>query len=189
MKTNHSIADPHLRVELSMHGQYCGPMKRPAHVEGKMECGARKRQRVDDGRDYFDEYCDSAFPGWDSCKDLAATLNDAGDNEFVANMGTYGKALREDALYEPFEHLANRAFEFARQDLVNALKSGSKTEANMTPDLLNLRAVPTYNRPILGCAGERKQVCKVLSIFIANMFAFPQTRFCSYGCATGCRSS
>ena len=104
---------------------------------------------------------------------LQATLNDAGDNELVASTGAYGKTFREDSLYGPFEDLANRAFELARQDLVNALKSSLKTEANMTPDLLNLRAVPAYNnRPILGCAGERKHVCMVLSIFMANVFAF-----------------
>ena len=158
MKTNHSIADPHLRVELSTYGQYCGPMKRATQVVTKTECGARKRQRVDDGRDYFNEYCDSVFPGWDSCKDLAATLNNAGDAELVASMETYSKALRENYLYAPFEYLANRTFELARQDLLHALKAGSKTEANVTPALLHLRAVPTYNRPILGCAGDRKQV-------------------------------
>ena len=154
MKTNHSIADPHLRVELSTYGQYCGPMKRPAEVGTRTGCRMRKRQRVDDGRDYFHEYCDSVFPGWDSCKDLGATLNNAGDNELVASTETYTKALRQEYLYAPFEYLANRAFEVARQDLVNALK----TEGNVPPVLLNLRAVPTYNRPILGCAGERKQV-------------------------------
>ena len=79
-------------------------------------------------------------------------------------MDTYDIALQEEDLYEPFEYLANRALELARQDLVGATKSSSQqnaavatSQANVIPDLLNLRAVPTHDRPILGCAGDRKR--------------------------------
>ena len=78
-------------------------------------------------------------------------------------MDTYGIALQEEDLYEPFEYLANRALELTRQDLVGASKSRSQhavsmSQTNVIPDLLNLRAVPTHDCPILGCAGDRKQV-------------------------------
>jgi hypothetical protein len=171
MKSIHAIADPHLRVELSSYGQYCGPTKPPTK-RGTKKCekgrGAKKRRRVSDDRDYFDEYCGSVFSDWDSCKKLAATLINAPDDELAANIEAYRDADREDDLYGPFQYLANRALELARQDLVNQSASSSAV-SNQTPDLLNLAAVPTYNRPILGCVGDRKQVCTALSKFVANM--------------------
>ena len=111
MKTIHAIADPYLRVELSTHGQYCEPTNPGTQKKGGR---TKKRQRVGDDRDYFDEYCASVFPDWNSCKELAATLNNADDEQLVANLDTYGISLQEENLYEPFEYLANRALELAR---------------------------------------------------------------------------
>ena len=168
MKTIHAIADPHLRVELRTHGQYCGPMN--STTEGgtkkgrKKGRGTKKRRLGGDGRDYFEDYCDSVFPGWDSCKKLAMTLVDADDGELHANIEAYCDASTEDELYSPFEILANRVFRRARQHVVDAPKPSSHhiggvpaPEASMSPKpLLNLVAAPAHDRPVMGCAGDRQ---------------------------------
>jgi hypothetical protein len=154
MNTIHPMADPHIRVELTTYGCYCGPTK----------CSPKKRKPEGDGRDYFDEYCNAIFPSWATCKQLATTLVHGADDELIAVMNAYRDASSEADLYDPFEYLSNRAFEVARQDLVEASMSRSRqndvvssTEANLMLDALpNLVAAPTYSRPILGSAGDRK---------------------------------
>jgi len=141
LNTVHSIADPHLRYEFSVKGQYCAP----------------QRKQDDDTRDYFEEYCNSVFfPNWPSCKDLAADLIAACDDEMELNIQKYKDALNERQLYDPIEYLADHAFKAAR----NAMgPTGPLADTHDASDTLpNLLAIPTYNRPLLGCAGERKQV-------------------------------
>src|ERR1700733_793448 len=71
MNTIHSIADPHLRYEFSTKGGYCAP----------------QRKQDGDARDYFEEYCNSVFfPNWPSCKNLAADLMAACDDEMELNI-------------------------------------------------------------------------------------------------------
>jgi hypothetical protein len=174
MNTIHPMADPHIRVELTTYGFYCGPIgcspKKGASGKGSSrksapkKGGTKKRKPEGDRRDYFDEYCNSVFPSWPTCKQLAMTLVHAADDELIAAMNAYRDAPSEHGLYDPFEYLANRAFELARRDLVEALKPRSRqnnavsnTEANVMLDALpNLVAAPTYSRPILGSAGDRK---------------------------------
>ena len=146
------MADPHIRVELTKSGQYCGVTK----DSGKR--GATKKRKLDGGRDYFDDYCKSVFEDWDACKELAASLIDAGDDELLTNIEAYRQGSREDELYDPFEKLANRVFQFARRALIGASKLRSRcSRASTAKDLpLNLVAVPTYSRPIHGCADKRK---------------------------------
>jgi hypothetical protein len=82
------------------------------------------------------------------------TLINAADDQLITNIEANCNALCEDDLYDPFQYLANRAFEFARQD--DVLKQSLGNGVNVTPDLLlNLLSVLTYNRPILGCADKR----------------------------------
>lgn len=147
MNTIHAMADPHLRVELRNHGQYCGPMKR----------------RRDDVRNYFEEYCQTVFPNWTRCKELASALIDAREDQLDANIQTYRRGSHEKPLYDPFEYIANRAFEAARQHIADASRSpdsdvaNSSTDAHVMPDIsLNLMAVPTYDHAVLGCAADRK---------------------------------
>jgi len=141
MNTIHPIADPHLRYEFSAKGQSCAP----------------QRKQDDDTRDYFEEYCNSVFfPNWPSCKDLAADLMAACDDEMDSSIQKYRDALNERQLYDPFKCLAGRAFKAARTAMGAAGPLADTGAASGT--LPNLLAVPTYNRPLLGCAGERKQV-------------------------------
>ena len=141
MNTIHPIADPHLRYEFSTKSQYC----------------ALQRKQDDDTRDYFEEYCNSVFfLNWPSCKDLAADLMAACDDEMEFNIQRYRDALNERQLYDPFKYLAGRAFKAARNAMGSAGPLADTGAASET--LPNLMAVPTYNRPLLGCAGERKQV-------------------------------
>jgi hypothetical protein len=169
MNTIHPMADPHIRVELTTYGCYCGPTKcspkKSAPKKGSSKkSGTKKRKPEGDGRDYFDEYCNAIFPSWATCKQLATTLVHGADDELIAVMNAYRDASSEADLYDPFEYLSNRAFEVARQDLVEASMSRSRqndvvssTEANLMLDALpNLVAAPTYSRPILGSAGDRK---------------------------------
>jgi hypothetical protein len=156
----HAMADPHLRVELSTQGQYCGPTNSPTKSgtkkRGKKGRGTKKRKSESDDRDYFEEYCQSVFTDWDNCKKLATTLISTADNQLTANIEAYRNALCEDDLYDPFQYLANRAFELARQDDVSK-QTSQCNGVNVTPNLLlNLLLVPTYNRPILGCADKRR---------------------------------
>lgn len=121
----------------------------------------KKRKLVDDGRDHFDEYCNSALPEWDSCKELATVLIDSDDGELVANIEAYCNALCEDDLYDPFEFLSNRAFKIGRQNLVDAGKQHDDgfptTEADVALDSSpNIVAVPAHSRPMIGCAADRK---------------------------------
>ena len=146
LNTVHSIADPHLRYEFSVKGQYCAP----------------QRKQDDDTRDYFEEYCNSVFfPNWPSCKDLAADLIAACDDEMELNIQKYKDALNERQLYDPIEYLAGCAFDAAR----NAMGAAGPLEDTgaASETLPNLLAVPTYDRPLLGCAGERKQVDVLVS--------------------------
>ena len=158
MKTIHAMADPHIRVELINLGQYCGVANSASG--GTKNSGKRgtKKRKLDDGRDYFDDYCKSVFEDWGGCKKLAASLIDAGDDELLTNIEVYRQGSREDELYDPFEELANRVFQFARRALIDASKSRSRrSRASTAKDLpLNLVAVPTYSRPIHGCADKRK---------------------------------
>jgi hypothetical protein len=167
MRTIHAIADPHLRVEMATHGQYCGPMKsarvkRRPSKRSPNKRGPNKRRRGGDDRDYFDEYCNSIFSDWRGCKQLATTLINAGDEELAANIKAYRDGSCEECLYDPFGYLANRAFRVARQDLLASKLSSShngtvsSAEVGLEDTLLNLVAVPAHNRPVLGCAGDRK---------------------------------
>jgi hypothetical protein len=141
MNTIHPIADPHLRYEFSAKGQSCAP----------------HRRQDGDTRDYFEEYCNSVFfPNWPSCKGLAADLMAACDDEMESNIQKYRDALNERQLYDPFQYLAGRAFETARDAMGAAGPLADTSAASET--LPNLLAVPTHNNPLLGCAGERKQV-------------------------------
>jgi len=156
------MADPHIRLELIYDGQYCGPMNLPSDgTQNRRKKGGRraKKQKRDDARDYFEDYCESVFEDWNACKHLAATLIDAGDDVLLVNMEAYRAGSREDELYDPFGELANRVFQLARQALLSSSKlrsrrSGAASAAKDVP--LNLVAVPTYNRPIHGCADKRK---------------------------------
>lgn len=155
------MADPHLRVELTKSGQYCAAMK-SQKKGGTKKCGGEGRETKkrklgaegvkevqDNDRDYFDDYCSSVFPKWNSCKELATAIIDADDDEMVKRIGLYGDAARESDLYDPFEFLCNRILERARQ--------AASAEAGVTPDSLpNLVAVPAHSRPMIGCAADRK---------------------------------
>ena len=72
------------------------------------------------------------------------------------NIQKYRDASSERQLYTPFKHLANSAFKTARHAL-GAADPGAwhDGEADLA-DLPNLLAVPAHDRPLLGCAGERK---------------------------------
>jgi hypothetical protein len=152
MNTMHSMADPHLRLELATHGQYCGPRQQKTRP-----CGA-------DDRDYFDEYCNSVFPRWETCKQLGRQLVDTGDDKLIASVKACRNASRENHLYDPFEYFANRTFEAARQDFVEVLEQSllagdgaSSANANAVPDPPPyLVAARAHDRFVLGCAGERK---------------------------------
>ena len=110
------MADPHIRVELTNFGQYCGVTNSPSGgTKNSGKRGVTKKRKLDDGRDYFDDYCKSVFEDWDTCKNLAASLIDASDEQLLANIEAYRQGSREDELYDPFEKLANRVFQFARR--------------------------------------------------------------------------
>jgi len=115
----------------------------------------RRNENLNDGRDYFDNYCKSVFEDWDACKELAASLIDADDEESLATSSRQGS--RDDELYDPLEKLVNLVFQFARRALIDASKSRSRrSRASTAKDLpLNLVAVPTYDRPIHGCAESK----------------------------------
>ena len=156
MNTIHSMADPHIRVEFTNHGLYCGRVSRASKKRR-----TKKRTPEDHGRDCFEGYCNSALPSWATCKELAAALVCAGDDELIAAFNAYRDALCEEDLYNPFEFLANHALKAARQDALRAVWGHSgpipRTWTGVTPDSLpNLLAVPTHDCPILGCADKRK---------------------------------
>ena len=116
-----------------------------------------QQKQDDDIRDYFDEYCISIFfPNWPFCKDLAAALVAARDDNMELNIQKYRDASSERQLYTPFRYLANRAFATTRHAL-EAAGPGVRHdgEADLA-DLPNLLAVPAHDRPLLGCASERK---------------------------------
>jgi hypothetical protein len=117
---------------------------------------APKRRKSELRRDYFDEYCNRIYPDWDSCKRLAKELFDNADDELLAQIEAYRQAVTENDLYKPFEYLANRAFEAARDELMNAQKLGLQGVDSSTQPVPNFVAVPTFNRPISGCADKRK---------------------------------
>ena len=170
MKTIHAMADPHIRIELTNHGQYCGPTNPPRRARTKKsgKKGRGKKQRVPggDNPEQFDHYCDSAVNDWDTCKQLGTELINSGDDQLVADIEAYRDVSCEEKIYSPFERIVNRAFQFARESFVDVDVSGpspphnlslSTAETKFKPDLsLNLLAVPTHSRPIHGCADKRK---------------------------------
>jgi len=72
------------------------------------------------------------------------------------NIQKYREASSERQLYTPFKYLANRAFKAARHALGAAGPGAWDDGGEDLEDLPNLLAVPTHDRPLLGCAGERK---------------------------------
>ena len=163
------MADPHLRIELTNYGQYCGPTNPPRRASTKKsgKKGRRKKQRVfGDNPEQFDHYCGSGVNDWDTCKQLGMELSNAGGDGLLAHIKAYRDVSREEKIYAPFEKIVNRALQFARETFVDADASGSSpqhnlslstAEANVKPDSpLNLLAVPTHSRPIHGCADKRK---------------------------------
>ena len=116
-----------------------------------------QQKQDDDIRDYFEENCISIFfPNWASCKDLAATLIATSDDEMEVNIQKYRDASSERQLYMPFKYLANRAFKAARHALGAVGPDARRDREADLADLPNLLAVPAHDRPLLGCAGERK---------------------------------
>jgi hypothetical protein len=160
MSTIHLIADPQIRVELATRGQYCGRITSWIN-RGTKKSGGTKRQKCQvDRRDYFEEYCATVYPDWDTCKELAKKMMDTADDELLAQIEKYYNAEDEPELYDPFEYLANLAFKVARDDLMTVERLGLRDEylgtGSSTESLPHLVAVPTYNRPVLGCADKRK---------------------------------
>ena len=116
-----------------------------------------QQKQDDDTRNYFEEYCNSVFfPNWALCKDLAVALVAACDDDMELHIQEYRDASSERQLYPPFKCLANRAFKAARHALVAAGPGARHNGGADFADLPNLLAVPTHDRPLLGCAGERK---------------------------------